>query len=78
MDEISNSNEIGAYLHCGKCLEEMPADVSPKEWARTQAGWTPQGLQIWCNRHECNVVHINFQGVNHPANTTRKREASDG
>ena len=64
---ISNENEILAYLHCGKCLDELPKGTSPKEWAKTQAGWTEHGLQIWCNRHECNVVNIDFEGQKHPA-----------
>jgi hypothetical protein len=47
---------ITTYFHCGKCLEELPDGVSPKEYARTQVGLTDDGqIQIWCNRHNCNV-----------------------
>lgn len=67
--DISNENEIEAYIHCGKCLDEMPQGVSPKDWQRIQAGWTTLGLQVWCTRHECNVMHVDFQGQKHPANT---------
>ncbi len=69
--DITNDNDIFAYLHCGKCLEELPEGISPAEWSQTQAGWTPIGLQIWCNRHNCNVLHIDFEGQQHPANDTR-------
>ncbi len=67
---ISNENEIGMYLHCAKCFDAMPDGVSPKEYQRIQAGWTEQGLQIWCTRHECNIIHIDFEGVQHRANTS--------
>jgi len=70
--DISNDNKIGMYIHCGKCIESLPPDKSPREWAQLEAGWTKQGLQVWCKRHECNVVHIDFEGQCHPANTTRR------
>ena len=68
--KISNRNCIGSYLHCGRCLEEMPAGMSPKEYQRIQVGFTEIGLQVWCVRHDMNVVHIHFEGATHPANTT--------
>jgi hypothetical protein len=71
--DIPNTNEIAAYMHCGKCLEEKPPDQSPQEWAQLEVGWTQLGLQVWCKRHDCNVCHIDFEGQKHPANTTRKR-----
>lgn len=61
-------NEIAQYIHCTQCLNERPADVSPMDWSLTQAGFTPAGFQVWCNRHDCNIVHIDFEGVKHPAN----------
>lgn len=81
MSDLSNNNQIEMYLHCSLCLQEWEADpkiktvMSPAEYARTQSGWTKQGLQVWCNRHECNVVHIDFEGQKHPANVTRKFHA---
>jgi hypothetical protein len=59
-----NSNEIQAYLHCGLCLKNNLGQ-------NIEAGWTRQGLQIWCRNHNCNIVHIDFEGVTHPANVTR-------
>lgn len=44
------------YLHCGECLKEKPADVTPKDWARQQVAMTPEGLQVWCTRHNINVM----------------------
>jgi hypothetical protein len=28
------------------------------EWARLNVGQTPNGLQIWCIRHDLNVLHL--------------------
>jgi hypothetical protein len=60
-------NEIVSYIHCAKCLEEIPDGVSPMEWSQVQAGWTVKGIQVWCNRHDLNVMHMDFQGAKHPA-----------
>lgn len=43
------------FAHCAKCLEERPADVSARDWARLSVGWTTNGIQIYCVRHELNV-----------------------
>jgi hypothetical protein len=68
---IPNDDNIEMFLHCKQCLEEKPSGISPMEWSKVQAGWTKIGLQIWCNRHEVNICHIDFQGMKHPANMTR-------
>jgi hypothetical protein len=68
--DIPNTNEIVAYHHCAKCLEELPGGTSPQEYVRYQSGWTKLGLQVWCNRHNMNIMHIDFQGQQHPANMT--------
>ena len=65
---IPASYEIAAFFHCGKCLEEKPDDLSPRDWAALEVGWTKLGLQVWCKRHDLNVCHIDFQGQKHPAN----------
>lgn len=51
-------NLIDMYWHCAKCLAERPPHLSPQEWARTQAGFTPDGLQVWCVRHDLNIGHV--------------------
>lgn len=69
--EIPNANEIEHFMHCRRCLEEKPPDISPQNFARLDIGFTPLGLQVWCLRHDCNVVHIDFEGQKHPANVTQ-------
>jgi hypothetical protein len=65
---ISSDLSIQSYMHCRRCIEERPPGVSPREWAELEVGFTEVGLQVWCKRHECNVMHIDFEGQKHPAN----------
>lgn len=66
---INHENQISAFIHCSRCMEEIPDGVTPMEWSRTQTGFTPNGLQVWCNRHDINVCNIDFEGHAHPAIT---------
>jgi len=74
----ANSNQISVFLRCAVCLTELPANTSSREWAQLEVGWTNLGLQVWCKRHECNVMHIDFEGRKHPANSTRATEPETG
>ena len=73
MPDLKNTNEILSFAHCGLCVEDVENGVgeSPRDYARLEIGWTELGLQVWCVRHECNVMHIDFEGAKHPADTTR-------
>ena len=62
MAKEKTANRISMFFHCSKCLEEIPEGVSPREWARLEVGWTKEGLQVWCKRHEMNVVDLDFLG----------------
>lgn len=55
---------IFQYIHCSKCLKELPAGVSPMTWEKLEIGWTPQGIQIWCRRHDLNVLDLDFRKQN--------------
>jgi len=70
--EIPTKLSIHSYMHCGMCLDELPENTSPREWSQLEVGFTSLGLQVWCKRHEVNVCHINFEGVQHPANMETK------
>lgn len=72
--EIPNTLQAHLYLHCGKCLNELPKGISAREYSQLEVGYTKLGFQVWCRRHECNVMHVDFQGQTHPANLT----AADG
>ena len=71
--DIPNTNEISSFFHCANCLDDKPTPMSPRDWISIEAGWTPLGFQVWCIRCECNIVHIDFEGVQHPANVERIR-----
>ncbi len=74
MRNIPNTNEIKAYMHCGLCQrEDLPEGQSPADAQRISVGWTPLGLQVWCDKHNVNIIHVDFEGQKHPANTTAKR-----
>jgi hypothetical protein len=60
-------------MHCGLCLGDIPDGISPENYARLSVGWTERGLQVWCVRHDVNVIHVDFEGVTHKANTTCKK-----
>ena len=66
--EISNQNSIKRFFHCSRCTQEMPDGESPSSWADLEVGWTVRGFQVWCKRHDCNVIHMDFEGERHPAN----------
>jgi hypothetical protein len=66
--KIPATNSIGLYFHCGRCLGVKPKEVSPSDYSRIEVGWTKLGLQVWCKRCNVNVVHIDFEGMKHPAN----------
>lgn len=66
-----NDLQITNYMHCALCLKSLPKGESPESFARISAGWTKLGLQLWCNRHNANICHIDFEGQQHPANVTR-------
>jgi hypothetical protein len=75
MSDIPNTKEIGMFFHCDLYLKEKPTDISPADFSRLEVGFTKIGLQVWCNRHDCNVMHVDYQGKKHPANTTRKMDS---
>ena len=65
--KIPVTNKIAMFLHCKKCLDELPGDQSPRDYAVIEAGWTKIGLQLWCKRHDKNILHVDFEGQKHPA-----------
>ncbi len=68
--KFGNGDAIERYIHCSMCLDTVPTGQSPQEWSRYEVGLTKWGIQIWCARHKCNIMHINFEGERHPADMT--------
>jgi len=59
--DITEPDQGNAYLHCAKCLDEKPDDVSPRDWARQQVALTTKGIQVWCTRHDVNIDHMEIR-----------------
>lgn len=72
--KIPATNEINSFFHCRQCLDEKPSNFSPREWASLEVGFTKLGVQVWCKRHECNIVHIDFERLRHPAEMRTERQ----
>lgn len=72
---IENLDCMDLFLQCGLCFEEWQDHKAVGESMSTYGqlcmGWTALGVQVWCLRHNCNVVHIDFEGMTHPSNSTR-------
>lgn len=56
--EPNNSlkNDILLFWHCAKCSDQVPPELSLREYANIEVGLTPDGIQVWCKRHEVNVA----------------------
>lgn len=59
-------NKIKQPIVCVKCSDEFTngqTDAkSLQDYSRIDVGFTYRGLQIWCQRHQLNICHINFDG----------------
>ena len=69
MDKDENSNllyNITDNLVCNQCCEEYCAGLtdsrSLQQYSMLDVGLTDIGLQVWCLRHDVNVVHVDFGG----------------
>ncbi len=64
-EQEGGNNKIVRFFHCALCIEELPEDMSPSEYQITEAGWTIEGFQVWCLRHDANIIHMDFEGQKH-------------
>ena len=50
-------NVIMLYLHCTKCIEELPKGSAPNDYQHLEIGITEDSnLQVWCLRHDKEVA----------------------
>ena len=70
-------NNIKEPIVCEKCFKEYETiqnpDIALRDYIRVDVGFTKIGIQIWCQRHNRNVCHIDFEG-NRPAADFRSVE----
>jgi hypothetical protein len=59
-------NKIKEPIVCVKCSNEFLSGQtdgkSLQEYSKIDVGFTERGLQVWCQRHQLNICHINFDG----------------
>ena len=55
-------NEIKQFFHCKQCIKDLPEGLSPQMFVRNESGFTKYGFQVWCLRHDKEVIHIDFKG----------------
>lgn len=59
-------NSIKQPVVCQKCFDEFSTGQtdagSLQHYARLDVGFSDRGLQVWCRRHDLNVVHVDFDG----------------
>lgn len=70
--KIPVNNGIRMFFHCSACINERPKGVAPREWSQLEVGFTARGIQVWCKRCELNIIHVDFEGFQHPANMGAK------
>ncbi|MEE8538559.1 MAG: hypothetical protein V3S54_01995 [Woeseiaceae bacterium] len=54
--------KICTHIHCAMCCEEVPAGESMQDYNWREIGFTDKGIQVWCLRHNCNILHLDFDG----------------
>jgi len=54
-------NKINEYCQCQHCLDELQPGRDMAKWARLAVGWTAEGLQVWCLRHQTTVLDLGFK-----------------
>jgi len=50
---------------CATCADEYASGAtdaaSLRDYTRLDVGFSDRGLQVWCRRHDRNVVHVDFE-----------------
>ena len=58
--------QIKEPIVCVECSDEfMTGQTDTKslqDYSKIDVGFSDRGLQIWCQRHQLNICHINFNG----------------
>lgn len=67
---IPNTFEIKQVFECKRCAETCPVGILLNDYQRITVGLTPYGFQVWCTRHQLNVVHFDFRGQKIPVNAS--------
>ena len=62
-------NNIAEPMVCETCLKEYGAlqnpDITLRDYVKVDVGFSQIGIQVWCQRHDKNICHIDFEGNRH-------------
>lgn len=68
-----------SYLHCKKCLEELPQGESPASYSRLEVGVTDEGnVLVWCQRHDLEVATLTPEIISDIAENPRCSACEEG
>lgn len=65
------------YLRCPACEKDLfnnkryKINESSREYGRMECGFTRNGFQVWCLRHDINMINIDFDGDDLTVDITR-------
>ena len=71
----ANERHIKGEIVCSPCEALRPPSMRISEWHRMVVGPTEGGLQIWCERCDANVLHVQVQIGQSDATQAPKRGA---
>ena len=59
-------NDIKEPVICETCFKEYETfqnpDIALRNYVKIDVGFTRIGIQVWCQRHNKNICHIDFEG----------------
>ena len=59
-------NDIKEPVICETCFKEYETfqnpDIALRDYVKVDVGFTRIGIQVWCQRHNKNICHIDFEG----------------
>ena len=58
---LNHESKIIRFIHCDKCIKEKTDNTqSYMDYSKLSVGMTEKGIQVWCDRHEENVTHLDL------------------
>ncbi len=65
MSQLLSSDKIFSMFNCKLCVEEYSdgkfgRNKSMEQLSRINVGRTKTGIQVWCSRHEMNIIEIDL------------------
>lgn len=58
LDTLQRESIVNVVAH----EDEKYLSMSPREFAKVEVGFTKEGFQIWCKRHEENIADFDLMG----------------